>query len=362
VPARAAIGLMIGTGNVPIGEALALARRADRAGIAALAAGDGVVDNAATMGALAAVTSSARLVTAVAGWTRTPVAAALGALTLQQLSGGRHELGLGPMPRAWSERWHDTEASRPLARMRDYVSAIRAAWAAAPGRPAAHDGPYYRFGGYEHPASAQERAAPPPIALAASRPGMARLAGETADGAIFNLISSPEWIAQRLLPAWAEGRAGRRDGPGRAHLATVAYCAVDDDAERAIALVRPALGSYFAVPYFADVLRFHGFERELAAGTAAAERHDRAAMTAAVSDEMVRAFALVGPVADIRRRLAEYPERLDGMLLSPPIVEASGRTLELSERIVEVAIGLTSGTSAAYDEYVVTQGPQMRQE
>lgn len=326
---------MIGTGNVPIGEALALARRADRAGIATVGAGDGVVDNPATLGALATVTSSAQLVTAVSGWTRTPVATALAATTVQQLSGGRHHLGLGTMPRDWSERWHGIEAGRPLARMRDFVAAVRAAWAAAPGRPASHRGPYYRFDDYEHPAGTRERIEPPPLALAASRPRMAHLAGEIAEGAIFNLISSPEWIGERLIPAWSQGRRESSDDGG--DLTTVIYCAIDDDVERAIDLVRPALGFYFAVPYFADVLRFHGFERELARGSAAAKRGDPSAMAAAVSDDIVRTFALVGTVSDVRRRLAAYPARLDGVLLSPPIVDAGGRALELSERIVDLA-------------------------
>jgi alkanesulfonate monooxygenase SsuD/methylene tetrahydromethanopterin reductase-like flavin-dependent oxidoreductase (luciferase family) len=337
-----AIGLMVGTGNAPLDETLALARRADQAGIGALGAGDGVVENLSVMGALAAVTSSADLVTAIVGWTRTPVTTALAGRTMQELSGGRYRLGLGTMPRAWSEDWHDVPAPRPLARMRDYVAAVRRAWDARPGEPVSHEGDHYRFAGYAQPTSAAPPASPP-ISLAVSRPRMAHLAGEVADGVLFNLISSPEWITQQLLPAVREGRgaaltAGSGAGPARPfELSTIAYCVVDDDVERARDLIRPALGFYFTVPYFADALRHHGFERELAAGTAAAQRGDLAAMAAAISDEVVDAFALAGPETQVRRRLAAYLDPLDRVLLCPPIVQTSGRTIELSERIVALA-------------------------
>jgi 5,10-methylenetetrahydromethanopterin reductase len=335
------IGLMVGAGNAPLDETLALARRADRAGLGALGAGEGVRENLSLMGALGAVTSSAQLVTAIVGWTRTPVTAALAGSTMQELTGGRYRLGLGTMPRAWSEDWHDIPAARPVARMRDYVAAIRRAWESGPDRPVAHEGDHYRFRDYSHIAAPSDRPAPPPISLAVSRPRMARLAGEVADGVLFNLMSSPELIADTLLPAIDEGRAQATAAAGGAarpfELATVAYCVVDDDVERANALVRPGLGFYFTVPYFADALRHHGFERELAQGTAAAQRGDLAAMAAAVSDEMVATFALTGSVTAINRRLDVYLGLLDRVLLCPPMVQATGSTIELSERIVALA-------------------------
>ena len=140
-----AVGLTVGYGCLELPESVELARRADAAGIGIIAAGDGFVENFSTMGAIAASTSRAELFTSVVGWTRTPVTAALAATTLQDLSRGRYRLGLGTMPREWSEGWHDVEYSRPVSRMRDYVAAIRAAWSARPGEPVDHTGPYYRI-------------------------------------------------------------------------------------------------------------------------------------------------------------------------------------------------------------------------
>ena len=64
--------------------------------------------------------------------------------------------------------------------------------------------------------------------------------------------------------------------------------------QRAFDLARPGVGFYFSVPYFAPLLELHGFEEELERGNAAWAERDMQAMTAAVSDRMVEAFALAG--------------------------------------------------------------------
>jgi alkanesulfonate monooxygenase SsuD/methylene tetrahydromethanopterin reductase-like flavin-dependent oxidoreductase (luciferase family) len=89
------------------------------------------------------------------------------------------------------------------------------------------------------------------------------------------------------------------------------------------------------VPYFATMLEHHGFTDELAAGRAAAGRGDRAAMAAAVSDEMVRTFALAGTADEVRERIARYSERLDWALLAAPAAGAPEVTRSLAMRIID---------------------------
>jgi alkanesulfonate monooxygenase SsuD/methylene tetrahydromethanopterin reductase-like flavin-dependent oxidoreductase (luciferase family) len=284
------------------------------------------------MGALAAGTRSAELFSSIMGWTRTPVTTALGGLTMQELSGGRYRMGFGTMPRAWSEDWHGIEAARPLARMRDFVAAVRSASTSALGEPRSHHGDFYRFDGYERPSPSRPQ--PPPIYLAATRPRMAELAAEIADGVIFNLINSPEWIGDVCWPAIEAGlsRAGRT----RADLdaGVLLYCAIADDRRRAIEMVRPALGFYFAVPYFAAMLEHHDLRAELRAGREAAARGDRAGMAAAVSDEMVGTFALAGTPDEVREQIRRYAERLDWVLLAAPLMNTPEDSRELVRRII----------------------------
>src|SRR5436305_2287376 len=57
---------------------------------------------------------------------RTPAAAAMTAITLDHLSGGRFRLGLGMSGPQVVEGWHGVAYGRPLARTREYVEIVRA--------------------------------------------------------------------------------------------------------------------------------------------------------------------------------------------------------------------------------------------
>src|SRR6187431_2952837 len=71
-------------------------------------------------------TSRIRLGTAIAQISaRTPTAAAMAALTLDHLSGGRFVLGLGASGPQVAEGWYGDDYRRPLARTREYVEIVR---------------------------------------------------------------------------------------------------------------------------------------------------------------------------------------------------------------------------------------------
>src|SRR5262249_34442267 len=163
----------------------------------------------------------------------TPVTTALAAATVAELSGGRYRLGIGAMPRAWSEEWHDVDYSRPVERMRDYVAAIRTAWRQRPGAPVSHAGPFYRFRHYARdPAPPDE--VPVPIYLAALRPRMSALTGEIAEGVILNVQHTKDWLRDVLWPALYEGleRGGREAAD--LDVGILVMCVVDDDRAAAV--------------------------------------------------------------------------------------------------------------------------------
>src|SRR5215203_3261568 len=71
-------------------------------------------------------TSTIRLGTAIAQLSaRTPTAAAMAALTLDHLSGGRFVLGLGASGPQVVEGWYGQPYPKPLARTREYVGIVR---------------------------------------------------------------------------------------------------------------------------------------------------------------------------------------------------------------------------------------------
>src|ERR1700716_3566746 len=59
-------------------------------------------------------------------YTRTPATMAQTAATIDELSGGRLNLGLGVSHRPVVEGWHGQEIHRPAAEMREYVTIVRA--------------------------------------------------------------------------------------------------------------------------------------------------------------------------------------------------------------------------------------------
>src|SRR5437764_11024949 len=115
---------------------------------------------------------------------RSPMVTAQAAWDLAALSGGRFILGLGTQVKAHLEKRFSVSAERPAARVREYIVALRAIFAAFAGREKLRfDGEFYKFsllsdffdpGPIEVP--------DPPIYLAGVNERLATVAGEVADG------------------------------------------------------------------------------------------------------------------------------------------------------------------------------------
>lgn len=327
------LGVTAAMPPVALADTLRLAELVEQRGLGMVAVGDVHADCFSMLGAFAGRTSRVELFASIAGWTRSPVATAIAARSLHEVSGGRFRLGLGPMPKQWSEDWHGVDYAHPAERMRDYVAAIRAAMRSGLGAPAAHDGPYYRFHGFQR-AVPPPQDADPPIYLGVTRARMTQLAGEVADGAILNVVSTLDWICDVQVPALERGLA--RSGRTRADLdvGIAVLCAIDDDAERAFAMARLGLAFYLIAPYFTDLLRHHGFEREIEVAVPAALAGDFAGAAAALRPELIERMALFGTPDDVRRQALRYAGIVDFLQLTPPIGNPADVMQEQSERIV----------------------------
>src|SRR3954471_23090508 len=74
---------------------------------------------------------------------RTPAAAAMAAMTLDHLSGGRFILGLGVSGPQVVEGWYGQPFGKPLARTREYIAIVRAILARE--APVTFEGEHYRL-------------------------------------------------------------------------------------------------------------------------------------------------------------------------------------------------------------------------
>ena len=179
------IGISVGPSSLPLPAALELAAEAENAGLGLVGCGDGGAEHLALMGAIAARTSRVGLVSCALTWARTPVTTAAGVSTLARLSDGRHRL----------------TTSRQSASRK--ITAVRVALGSAPGNPVTYTGTHYTLLDFE--ALSPPPSTPTSISLAASRPGMARLGGEIADGLLFNVVHSRDWLAPCSFPLRARG-------------------------------------------------------------------------------------------------------------------------------------------------------------
>jgi probable F420-dependent oxidoreductase len=261
--------------------------------------GDGKMHSLTVCGAVAATTKRVVIATGIVPvYTHTPAVLAASATALAQLAPGRVWLGLGASSKAMMERWNGIPFAKPLTRVRETVQVLRAMLA---GERVEFSGETLSSSGFRlNPPPSQ----PVPIYLAALRPHMLELAGEIGDGVILNLVSL------RALPGMLEHVAAgaRRSGRTLADLDIVCRfnAVVADQRSVAIEAVRAFIVRYFAAPVYNKYFAACGYEAEARAFNEGFQRGDRAATSAALSDELVADVGLVGDEAAAQARVRAF--------------------------------------------------------
>jgi probable F420-dependent oxidoreductase len=240
-------------------------------------------------------------------FTRTPSLLAQAAATLDQLAAGRAVLGLGTGHEPALVAGHGVHFERPLARMREYVTIIKAILRGDAEMPPATLAPVTRF---------QLETRPRPdilIYMAALGPRMCRLAGEIADGVLLNW-ATPAYV-ERALANLGEGaeRAGR--DPGSIDVACYVRVAAGASADEMRYALAREIGRYINMPFYRAMFDEAGFAAHTGPVAAAyPEDVDRAASL--VPDEMLEALTVAGDGTAARARLEHYR----GMGVTLPVV------------------------------------------
>ena len=139
---------------------------------------------------------------------RSPTVTATAAWDLAIWSSGRFVLGLGSQVGPTLTARFGVTADHPGPRMRDYVRAVRACFAAFRSGRGGYEGDYYRIRRPALQPGAEDLVADPPIYVAAVNPVMTRIVGELAEGFAAHPFSTPEYLSDVLRPALAAGAAG----------------------------------------------------------------------------------------------------------------------------------------------------------
>ena len=100
---------------------------------------------------------------------------------------------------------YGAEFDHPGPRLRDYVLAVRAAFAGFRGEPLAHDGEFWSLSLLPAMWSPGPIGVPdPPIDVAAVNPWMLRMAGEVADGVHVHPLNTDVYLRETVLPQLAQ--------------------------------------------------------------------------------------------------------------------------------------------------------------
>ena len=249
---------------------------------------------------------------------RTPAMAAMTAMTLDHLSGGRFILGLGPSGPQVVEGWHGLPYGRPLTRTREYIQIIRKIMARE--APVEFSGREYqipyqgeRASGLGKPLKSILHGNPDlPIYTASISPAGLACAGEVADG-VFPFLLDPERF-DLLRPHLEKGFAAAGGGKSLEGFAVIPGVDVvlEDDLDKARAPVKQHLALYVGGMGSRDKNFYNDYAKRLGHEEAAKRIQDlflsgkREEAVAAVPDALVDAVALVGPRERIRERLGPW--------------------------------------------------------
>jgi F420-dependent oxidoreductase-like protein len=314
------LGLTAGYSGAQMGVNIGLIQEAERLGFDSVWTAEAYGSDAVSpLAWIAAKTTKIRLGTAIMQMpARTPALAAMTAMTLDALSGGRFILGLGPSGPQVVEGWHGVPYGKPLTRTREYVAIVRKILARE--APLEHKGEHYQIP-YTGPdatglgkplKSILHGRADLEIYTASIGPAGIACSAEVADGLI------PVWMNPERFDLFAPhlekgfAKAGGGKGLATFDVAPFVTCIVGDDVAKCRMPVKGMLALYIGgmgargKNFYNDFAKRLGYEAEAAKIQDLYLDGKKAEAMAAVPDRLVDETALVGPKERIVERLAAW--------------------------------------------------------
>jgi F420-dependent oxidoreductase-like protein len=258
-------------------------------------------DSLTVLMAYAAATERIRLGTGVLPiYSRTPVAAAQQAATIDEYSGGRMVLGLGVSHQVTVENWYQATVERPVHAMREYVAILRACFAGEDPPQGEMFRTAFHFMGYQPRADI-------PIYVAALSPRMLRLAGEIGDGVVLWLCN-PNYIRDAVVPEVRAGRERAGKDADSFDIVAAVPAAVTDDKQGTFATMRRELVTYFSLPFYRAMIERSGFEADVATFDAGMQEGDVEKAKAGISDRFLELLTAIGSQEEVRAGVARYAD------------------------------------------------------
>jgi probable F420-dependent oxidoreductase len=292
-----------------MGGGLPLRRFAELARDAAAAGFSGIVVTETTRTAYlscaaGALAADIDLLTGIAvAFPRSPMITAQVAWELAEATGGRFRLGLGSQVRAHIERRFGAAFEPGGPRLREYVLAVRACYAAFRGAPLDFDGTFWQLSLLPASWSPGDIPCPdPPIDVAAVNPWMLRMAGEVADGVHVHPLNHAIYIERSVRPEIEAGAkaAGRSADDIALIIPTFAAPGSNaDEQQRRREDARRQVAFYGSTPNYAFIFEQLGREGVTARIRERQKAGDVEGMAAVIDDDLLAHFCVSGDWAEV---------------------------------------------------------------
>ncbi|HEX7478039.1 MAG TPA: LLM class F420-dependent oxidoreductase [Polyangiales bacterium] len=249
---------------------------------------------------------------------RTPTMAAMTAMSLDQLSGGRFIVGLGPSGPQVVEGWYGATYAKPLTRLREYIEIMRKVFARE--APVQYDGVHYQLpyngadkSGLGKPLKSILHCENKiPIYTASLQHKAVALSAELTDG-FFPIWLNPEKPELFAAPV-QEGltKAGGGKSLKDFDIAPFVGVVMGDDVAQCRNLVKPGMALYIGGMGARGKNFYTAYATQLGYGEAALKIQDlylggkKEEAAAAVPDQLVDDVTLVGPKERIKERLQAW--------------------------------------------------------
>ncbi len=268
----------------------------------------------------AAATQRVRVGTSVAiAFSRSPYTIAQAAWTLQKISGGRFELGLGSQVRGHIRRRFGLEWHPPGPWMRDFVGAVKAIWQSWQTETSLEfESRHYNLNltvPLFTPAPIKWPAIP--VQIAAVNPYMCQVAAEVADGVRLHPVCTPHYIEEVLLPRMA---SHRRPGFEVCLKPLIATARTTDELARRREIARERLAFYVSTPAYARAFSVYGLEDlcEEMAGLSRAQRWTD--MASLIDDDLLETCVIVSNYDELAGKIKDrYGDFLQRIEVSIPV-------------------------------------------
>ncbi len=321
------LGLMVGYSGADVRLDIDMIREAERLGYHSVWTAEAWGSDAvAPLAWIGAQTSTIKLGTAIMQLPgRSPANAAMTAMTLDALSGGRFILGLGTSGPQVVEGWHGVPFDKPLTWMREYVTIVKQIFARQ--RPLEFSGARYQIPyrgpgatGLGKPLKSILHGRPDiPIYCGAMAPKSQAQSAELADGILLTCMHPERFDV--LQPHLDEGFAKSGRSLANFDVAPTVAVIVGDDLDACRGPLKLSLALYIGGMGARDKNFYKEYIERIGFGEAARQIQSlyldgkRGEAVAAGPDELVDALHLVGPPARIRDRFQRWKQAPIGTLI-----------------------------------------------